>query len=183
MQTKVQHGVSLVELLFVLAILAILAGVALPATGGLVADARHRNARSALTVALNQARSRAIHAYTHVVACPSSDGLNCSGQTSWHHGWLVFEDSNRNGQLDDDETVLVQQQAQGAGQVIVSNIGRTRIRYRPDGSASGTNATFTFCDRRGAEDASSVVINNAGRIRKGRPTQQGAATACALAAT
>ena len=181
MQTKVQYGVSLVELLFVIAILAILASAALPATGKLVANAQQQNARSALTVALNQARSRAIHAYTHVVACPSSDGLQCSGGTSWHHGWLVFEDDNRNGQLDEGETVVAQQQAQPAGQVIASSIGRTRVRYRYDGSASGSNATFTFCDRRGAGHASSIVINNAGRIRKGRPTPHGAATACALA--
>lgn len=183
MQTKVQHGVSLVELLFVVAILAILAGVALPATGTLRANAQQQNARSELTVALNQARIRAIHAHTSVVACPSDDGLQCSGGTNWHHGWLVFEDRNRNGRLDEDETVIVQQQAQPAGQVIVSSTGRTRVRYRHDGSASGSNVTFTFCDQRGADHASSIVINNAGRIRKGRPTPHGAATACALAET
>lgn len=180
MQSKVQQGLSLVELLFVLAIIAILAGAALPATGNLIADAHSRNTRSALTVALNQARSRAIHTYAHVVACPTTDGQHCSGQTAWHHGWLVFDDTNRNGQLDEDEATMIHEQAQPAGQAVVSNVGRTRIRFRPDGSASGSNATFTFCDRRGAEHASSIVINNAGRIRKGRPTAQAAGTACAV---
>ena len=44
-------------------------------------------------------------------------------------------------------------------------------------SAPGSNVTFTVCDARGADKATSLVINNAGRVRSGKPTPA-AAAAC-----
>ena len=59
----------------------------------------------------------------------------------------------------------------------MSTAGRTRVHYRPDGTSAGSNVTLTVCDRRGRDEATALVINNAGRVRSGKPTES-AALAC-----
>jgi type IV fimbrial biogenesis protein FimT len=49
--------------------------------------------------------------------------------------------------------------------------------FQPNGGNAGSNATFTLCDGRGAARASTVVLANDGRLRRGRPTPA-AARAC-----
>jgi len=63
------------------------------------------------------------------------------------------------------------------GHTILSTAGRVRVTYRPDGSSAGSNVSMTVCDQRGADQATSIVINNAGRVRNGVPTPA-AAAAC-----
>jgi type IV fimbrial biogenesis protein FimT len=43
--------------------------------------------------------------------------------------------------------------------------GRTRLVFQPDGSAAGSNVTFTLCDGRGPQRAVALVMNNAGALR------------------
>jgi type IV fimbrial biogenesis protein FimT len=73
--------------------------------------------------------------------------------------------------------VLEAAQALPEGVAILSTAGRTRINYQPDGSSPGTNITLTVCDSRGADRATALIINNAGRVRSGTPTAA-AAAAC-----
>ena len=176
------RGFTLIELLMGLAILAVLAALAAPAYGNLIGRTRSQTARSELDVAMNQARLGAVSRGAHAIACPSGDGQNCSRTTQWHHGWLVFADLDHDGAHSADEPVLSVARAQAAGVAILSTRGRTRVDYQPDGSAGGTNLTLTICDRAtGATRASTLVINQSGRIRRGTPTPEGAA-ACMRAA-
>src|SRR5262249_46760966 len=62
---------------------------------------------------------------------------------------------------------------------IATTAGREHITYRADGSATGTNLTFTLCDQRGPKHASTVVVSNTGRARHGPATPDEAAAACA----
>lgn len=176
--TKHQNlGLSLIELLMTLAVLATLIAVAAPAFGKLIQRTEAQTSRSALTTALNTARIFAASKNAHVVVCPSADRQYCGHTTEWQHGWLVFIDADDDGLRDADEELLSVAEAQPDGVAILSTTGRTRIDYRPDGSATGSNVTFTLCDRRGSEDASALVINNAGRVRSA-PATDAAAAAC-----
>ncbi len=170
-------GFSLIELMMTLAVLATLISVAAPAFGKLIQSTEAQTSRSALTTALNTARILAASKNAHVVVCPSADQQYCGHTTEWQHGWLVFIDADDDGLRDADEELLSVAQAQPNGVAIVSTVGRTHIDYRPDGSATGSNVTFTVCDRRGSDDATALVINNAGRVRHGVPTAA-AAAAC-----
>ena len=113
----------------------------------------------------NTARIFAVSRTAHVVVCPSADRQYCGHTTEWQHGWLIFVDADHDGLRDDSEELLAVGERQPEGVAILSTAGRTHVDYRPDGSAPGSNVTFTVCDRRGAGDATALVINNAGRVR------------------
>ena len=185
MQTRIRSalGITLIELLVVIIILSILAGMALPAFGNLGQSMASRAARSELSVALAQARASAVMKRGDVVACPSLDQSTCLHGTRWHHGWILFTDNNRNRSMDAGETLIAVAQEQSAGVAIVSSAGRRTIRFLADGTSDGSNVTLTFCDRRGAGHASTLVLNNAGRARSGVPTAAQAAVACAAVGT
>ena len=174
------RGITLIELVMTLAIVAILAAAAAPAFGSLVQSSEARAAKSGLTVALNTARMGAVGKSADVVACPSRDGEYCDHSTEWQRGWLVFVDADASGARSEDEAIVTLSEAQPEGIAIVSSAGRQRVVYRPDGSSAGSNLTLTVCDRRGAEAATALVVNNAGRVRSGVPTPA-AAAACVAA--
>jgi type IV fimbrial biogenesis protein FimT len=172
-----ERGVTLIELVFTVAIFAIVCATALPAFGNLMANNRSRNAHNALVAALNLARSTAAMRQVEVGVCPSTDGAYCADSIWWQGGWIVFADSNRDGKRDPDENLIQVAQRQAAI-AIASSVGRKHIGFRPDGSATGSNLTLTICDRRGSQGANTVVVNNAGRIRTGRASAGQSAAAC-----
>lgn len=175
--TNNARGFTLIELLMTLAVFAILTACAMPAFGSLISSTGARASRSDLVAALNTARILAASKSAYVVVCPSADGQYCGRTTEWQHGWLIFVDADHDDVRDGSEELLAVGQQQPDGVAILSTAGRRHVDYRPDGSATGSNVTFTVCDRRGAEDATALVINNAGRVRSGEPTPA-AAAAC-----
>jgi type IV fimbrial biogenesis protein FimT len=177
------RGFTLIELLMTVAVLAVLLGLAAPGYAGLMGHLRGSAARSELGTALNLARMSAVNRRAVVLVCPSVDGSRCSHDTRWQHGWLVFEDSDRDGTPSAGERMLSIAQAQPPGVAIVSSAGRLHVAYQPDGSASGSNLTLTVCDRaEGTAGATTLVVSQSGRVRSGRATPP-AAAACLQEAT
>jgi len=172
------RGITLIETLFALALVAILLATAAPAFGTLIARTASDGSRFGFVTALETARILAVSRSGHVVVCPSADQQYCGRTTEWQHGWIVFIDTDHDGTRGIEERILSVAQAEPKGVAILGSAGRKRIDFRPDGSSPGSNATFTICDTRGAGNAQSIVINNAGRVRTGKPTLA-AATACA----
>jgi type IV fimbrial biogenesis protein FimT len=176
------RGFTLIELLTSTTLLALLLTIASPSFATLIGRTRCQSARVTLDTALNLARISAVNRGTHVVACPSLDQQQCLRGTEWHHGWLIFADLDHDGAHAADEPVIAVMQAQPSGIGIQSTVGRLHVDYQPDGSAGGTNLTLTVCDRAaGAANASTLVVNQNGRIRRGVATPD-AAAACLLAA-
>ena len=97
-------GFSLVEMMLVIAVMAVLAGIALPALGALQRDARLSSAANEYFAALVHARSESIRRGVRVTLCTSTDGLACTAGTHWHGGWIVFVDGNANALRDPGET-------------------------------------------------------------------------------
>ena len=176
--SKNMSGITLIELVFTIAIGSILCAVSLPALGGLMQSGQSRSAHNALVAALNLARSTAASRQADISICPSRDGATCDNAIWWQHGWIVFDDANRDGVRSANEAIIHVGQLHD-GMAIASTAGRRHATYRGDGTSAGTNLTFTFCDRRGAASADTIVISNAGRIRSGKATSSQAAAACA----
>lgn len=175
-------GITLIELLMTLAIIAVLAGMAMPMFGTFIGNTHARAARSQLAGVLNTARVGATSRARHVVVCPSSDQQTCSDSGLWHRGWVAFVDLNHDREIDVGEDTLVVGQALAPGTAIVGSSGRTRIDYQPDGSARGTNATLTVCERTlGSAGARTLVIGQSGRIRYGTASPEAAAQCLAAA--
>lgn len=173
-----QSGFTLVELIFTLAILAVLMSISAPALGSLVHGAHSRSTRSSLIGSLNLARMTAAASQRAVIVCPSSGHGDCDDTAWWQNGWIVFEDTNHNNKHDEGERLLEVAGTQ-PGVAIATTAGRKYVRYRADGSASGTDLTYTICDRRGAGAAAAIAVNNPGRVREVAPDPVRTASVCA----
>jgi len=161
-------GFSLVELLAVLAVSAILLGLALPTFQDVLRRQRAASAMNQLSTQLAQARITAISQRKPVTLCPSLGDGRCRGEPDWSAGWLVYLDPARGSQPQSPDAILQDIRHPVHGSLrIVSSAGRIRVRYQPDGFSSGTNLTLHLC-----ADASlqgEILVNNAGRPRIRRP--------------
>lgn len=161
-------GFTLIELLVVVAILGLLGSMLVSMANNAVAAAHSAAARTALSTTLIKALNASTVISQEVVVCASRDGRGCSGGIDWSPGWIAFADPNGNRSRDVDETLVASEGRLHQGQHLRSSIGRTHIVFQPYGGATaGSNVTFTFCDRRGADKASTLVLANSGRLRSG----------------
>lgn len=106
-----QRGFNLPEMLVVVAIVAILLGIGVPSYRYISNSYRMSSEMNALVGDLMYARAEAIKEGQPVAICVSSDGLTCSGATTWQSGWIVFSDPAGNGSGDTPGSILHVQQA------------------------------------------------------------------------
>lgn len=92
-------GVTLIELLVILSISAALLGIAIPGFSSLIQSQRLTTSANAMFMAVNMARSEAIHRGRRVDLVP------LDGQ-KWTSGWQVFLDENNNQRLDPGEHLI-----------------------------------------------------------------------------
>ena len=160
-------GFSLVESMIVVAILAILAGLALPGFQDLLRRQRTAAAMHLLSTELALARNTAISRRTPVTLCPSRGDGRCRSDPDWSEGWLLYRDPNRSTQPTSPDDILREtRQPLHASMQAHSTAGRVRIRYQPDGRSGGSNVTLRICS--GGMLHGEVVVNNAGRPRNRR---------------
>jgi type IV fimbrial biogenesis protein FimT len=169
-------GVSLLELVMAVALLAILLGIGAPAFGDLRMDAQRTAAVNDLVGSIHLARSEAIKRGGVVSLCPGSPATGCAtGAADWSVGWLVFlnEDRDRPPALDPDDEIL-RFRSPAARITIRSN--RNGYSFRPVGQLD-VNGSIVICDARGSRAARVVIISHSGRPRvsqrdaSGRPLE------------
>jgi type IV fimbrial biogenesis protein FimT len=90
-----QAGVTLVELMLGLVVLAVILGIGVPSFQNLMRNSEMTSRANSAIIALQLARSEAIRRGRPVTACPSSDAQTCG--TNWGDGWIVFVDGNASG--------------------------------------------------------------------------------------
>lgn len=79
-------GFTLVELMVVVAVLAVLQTLAAPAFSGLVSSMRLSTAANSLFSSLLLARSEAIKRNSRAVVCKSATGYACTTSGGWEQG-------------------------------------------------------------------------------------------------
>ena len=169
---KTTSGFTLIELMVVVAVLAIMLSIAVPGMQRTVSNTRLRAEASRLLSALNLARSEAIARNGLVSVCPSSfgsDGIaRCS--KSYADGWIVFSNRDKDRVVDagSDEIIRVFS-GLPLGYSLTNKAGTIDafelISYYPDGS-SRKNRTLMICPAGGNSTTSwSVVMNLVGRPR------------------
>lgn len=169
-------GFTLVEQLVAVAVATILACLAAPSFLPLLERQQLGVAQAELVGILAHARETAVRTGIRTVLCPSRDGRRCSEQTHWESGWILGYDRDHDEQP--DEPPLRIGQANGQRLIVQSTAGRTHVRFLADGSASGSNLTFSICRNADPERALIVAVALSGRIR-GAPASAEQAAACA----
>jgi type IV fimbrial biogenesis protein FimT len=175
---KSAAGITLIELMIIIAIVAVLGLFTVNGIASMVHKSRGGLAGINLVDSLTQARSLAIMRESDVVLCPSSDGSSCLKSDHWESGWIAFGDVREDGERRGSEPVLIAQGALGAKVHLVSSEGRTRLRFQPTGSNGGSNVTLTLCDGRGPKYATSWILSNLGRLHSAPATAAAANAAC-----
>ena len=171
-------GFTLVELLSTVMIVLIIFGVGIPVLKATVTTNRLANSINALAGTLAYTRSEAIRRNQHVVVCKSNTGTECTRESDWRLGWLVYVDMNQNRALDEAETILGTHSLAEKIQVDYRAFGsRHYLVYRPSGTTR-TNGTFTFCDPAYPESARALIITKTGRARLSNVQADGSALDC-----
>jgi type IV fimbrial biogenesis protein FimT len=164
MNTGQQKGLTALELIVTMAVIAILLSAGVPAFKNYAWNLRMKVAMEMLQTDLTEARGHAISHNIRTVICPAVDNRDCSGQATWHDGWIVFSDLNADHHKQEGEPLL---KHAGAAELlnISSSDSRRYLRFYPNGTAPGSNTTILFCDRRGTAHANTITVSNSGRIR------------------
>jgi type IV fimbrial biogenesis protein FimT len=168
----VVKGFTLVELMLVLAVLAVMLVVATPLLRGLLQGNHLRAESGRLMAALNLARSEAIMRNEPVSLCPSAmaetGAVECSG--TYEGGWLVYSNPDRDRVVDAGTDKVIRVFEGLAPGYRLTNRSGTRtafelISYFPDGT-SRSNRTFLLCPPQPSRAQSrSIVVSLVGRAR------------------
>ena len=127
-------GVTMVELLFAVAILSVILAFAVPSYSDAALNSKLNAVASSLHASVTVARSEAIKANRPTTLCASSDGASCTG--TWTDGWLV---------LDADDVVIDSRPAPPQGYKITQAGGVADLTFQPIGVGLAAAATFTVC--------------------------------------
>ncbi len=171
------RGMTLWELVWVLAVVATVTAAGAPALRTVVLDGRRTADINRFVTAIQLSRSEAAKRGRPVVLCKTADGLTCGGAgIDFDAGWMVFvnEDDIRPPQRAPGEHVLLVHAPAMRGSITAN---RRLFEFRPFGWRS-TNGTITFCDERGAANARAVIVSYTGRPRVS-PKGPGRALSCA----
>jgi type IV fimbrial biogenesis protein FimT len=165
-------GLTLIELMIVLVVLAVTLSLGAPLFQNLLHNNRLRAEASRFLGAINLARSEAVMRNLPVSICPSAMAATgqaeCSG--TYARGWIVFANAEKDKVVDTGtDEVLHVFEGLTPGYRLTNRSGTKAafelINYLPDGS-SHSNRTLLFCPpRRTSMQSLSIIINIVGRAR------------------
>lgn len=163
------QGLTLIELLTVMFLMAIIGAIIAPSFNTVVLNSRINSSLSAIRSGLTLARSEAISQGATVSICSSSNGTTCSGTTDWRDGWIVFIDDDDDGTLDSGEELIRSFAALVSTATLVESSAPPRAfqTFNADGSVDvGTGITLTLnIDNECASTAMpTLAVNNIGRV-------------------
>ena len=171
---KNNHGFTLIELIVTMAVVSIVLLTGIPALNQMTANNRLVTQINSIAGSLAIARSEAIKTGSAVTICASSDSATCD-VTTWHSGWIVFTDQNKDNAINgsSDTRINIQGPLNGGTTLTLTlnDAGSGGIyQFLPDGSSrdrdvSGTTVgTFTLCPPQGTlttaqQEAKAKAIN------------------------
>ena len=149
-----QEGVTLVEVMVSVAILAILAAIAVPSYRFVINSGQVSADMNALVGTLQLARAEAIKRGLAVAVCASNTSTNvgtngkananppaCTGVNTWQVGWFSFVDFNNNGSFDGTDTLIAVQGPLASSNTLVADDGTSIVRFNREGFVSGLAAS------------------------------------------
>lgn len=176
---KSQHGLTLIELMVVLAIAAILAFLAVPSFTSMIRSNAISGSVNTFMSDMRYARSEAVRLGGGVVVCRSDDPESATpacgtghgpGNKGWVSGWIIFHDSvTNNGVWEAGERILrVQAPMSSPDQIVEDGSGSsTLFRFTGTGRllSSASATTMRFGSTANGTARRTVCVNAGGRAR------------------
>ena len=170
------RGFTLYELLLVLLLVVLLTGLALPNLAKSVANGRVRTEVASLFRVVYLARKESIMRRSVVSICPSADGQQCSANTDWSFGWILFSNTDRDEppRIDPGEIIM---QVHRSDENLRITANRRGFTLRATDKRA-TNGTVVVCDRLNRVAPRAVVVSYTGRPRVALRKRNGDPYAC-----
>jgi type IV fimbrial biogenesis protein FimT len=156
-----QSGFTLLEMMFTIALLAVIVGIGVPNLRDFVRNSRMTSAANDIVTDFNLARSEAVKRRVAVTLCKSQNLADCDADDDDpFNRWIVFVDDadpavveaeDGNGEVDTDEVILRQREVAETLNVLTP-ADQIRATFLPSGfpRPGAENVTrFLLCDERG----------------------------------
>ncbi len=161
-----QRGVSLIETLVCLALLASLGAVSVPAMSRLLNRSVINSERMALAQDIRLLRRFSIVRQHSGYLCAIDVSRQCSRGASWKDGWIGFIDRNNNQKIDPDDEVIVEHTSSDNNKIaIILHARWQRLKFDIHGVLR-SSGHFRFCDPAtpGIQDMQVIRMNVHGRL-------------------
>ncbi|WP_288132562.1 GspH/FimT family pseudopilin [Microbulbifer sp.] len=171
-----QRGLTLIELMVTIAVLAIVISIAVPSFNTMIANNRALSAGEQLITAINYARAESIKRGDRVTLCGTTDGANCDG--TWADDWMVVTDDAATDDAANPVvgTVLRQWPGPENGAAISEANSISFVRFTRKGtlgnSASGAITLTASASGCSSNSAREVTVGIAG-VLSGKRTKEG----------
>lgn len=164
-----QGGVTLVEMMAVIAIGIILVGIGAPSFKGMLARQSIGSESSGLLADLVLTREEAKNAGSPATLCASNNGTSCTA-SDWRDGHIVFRDGGVAGVVDGSDSVLRMAPAAKTGVTIGATVqgsgdeyGESYLQFDDQGKP-GSDAALQFTTCYTGELPQQIVVRRNGHI-------------------
>lgn len=154
------RGFTLIEMMIVIAIIALIVSVGIPQYNSVVMNGRLSTQANELQGLLQLARSEAATNRVQTLVCGSTDQANCN-TNNWEQGVIAFRNRDGNNVAAADELIRVLPATTNGITIRGAN---GNLRYLTDGTMTGVQI-LRICDNRGVNNSRQIFINTSGQSR------------------
>ena len=160
------QGFTLPELLTTVAIVGVLSSISLPSLTDFIQQNAAESDINLINKIIYHARSSAIDSGQHVTICVLDSKNKCNKASDWRGTVSTFFDPNRNGTVDNGESMSHEIEAGKYASSIKWRAFNNRgyLQFSPLGLSTTSNGTFTYCSN-GQQPMKQLIINRQGRLR------------------
>jgi type IV fimbrial biogenesis protein FimT len=169
-------GVTMTELMVVLAIASLLMAAGIPALGGLIRSQQLTTSVNDFFAAINLTRSEAVQRGIRVDLVPAGDGGD------WAKGWIILLDRNANHKADAGEQIIFSHGPVADGIAISQAFGNSTVQYLAYNAAGRTRTNASSQQSRPGHwvfetdgRKRKIIVNFLGRPRTCNPDADPAA--------